>query len=156
MSNEICFLTEEAVVAYLIAQAPINDIPAGNIWTGLSRGVVGDDLAALEESAPMPNVIVICQRAAPIDREGNWEAFVTLRTQSHHRKTTAPVFRARAKAVHGQFMTGTETLADAISAAKVGYHAQFTTVGEQRWRINGGKWIDEFEVKIACSGSDLV
>lgn len=156
-ANDICFKTENAIVTFLKSVAPFSDIPAASVYGGMSLGLAGgtsgDETEQPGRSNPLPNILVVCQRATQDHVfEGNWKAFATIEIASQVDDSTPTQCRARTGAAIAAFMTA--TIADDISAAILGYAAQQVIVREQSWDIRGRRWIGFLNLELACCGTD--
>lgn len=82
-SNNILQRLPQAVQAWLKTLAPIGDVPAANIYCGISIGdaVESDDR---ERLAKLPRIVVYCQSAEHVtDQSQSWLADLTVTLRSN-------------------------------------------------------------------------
>ena len=156
--NDVCGRTEDAVVAYLVAQALAN-IPAGQIYPGLENSTAIEDESA-EALRALPCVTVICQNAQPDGMfdagDGTnitWRVQCDIRVRSNAQDTTRAAHRTRTGEVFSVF--NVTTIAADLSSALADFTCLKVIPGGQSYSIIGRSWESVMTVQLVATGYDV-
>lgn len=144
-SNYVLHKLQEAAAAYLQSQAPIEDIAADHIHSGLNK-----------TELKYPCIICVATAAEAEDHaSGNKMATLSVRICSHSdRDASEDEHNTRVEAVSNLFVT--DTIAADLTAALSSFTAFLCQPTGEAFGVDDQvNWVSELTLMVKCCGSDI-
>lgn len=146
-----------AVATYLRDNAPVEDVPAANIYAHGQRGPAGTDADAEEDSTTLPRILVTATNGTHLRGSGNWTVGVNVELHSDGDDADVDAAHAaRCDAMAALLMPDeVETLVASLSSSI----ADFTCFGAEiqgvSHSVEGRRQICTLTISILCCPSDI-